>query len=141
MMELLNKLVKLLSASPAVTLTEHEGNVWDVVVHAGRLPHGIEYDGLWGAGVTLGNELTYCLQIGDLWGDDECNIGTATVQVYTDSDGMPYSSSLETTLSDMLHSATNGVLKCSGSEQGMQDYSAREQGYCHMWNADVEYSV
>jgi len=141
MMELLNKLVKLLSASPAVTLVEHEGNVWDVEVHAGRLPSGIEYDGLWGAGVTLGNELTYCLQIGDLWSDGECNIGTATVQVHTDSDGMPYSSSLETMLSDMLHSATNGVLKCSGSEQGMQDYSAREQGYCHQWNADVEYTV
>lgn len=137
----LQTVIESLRKLPSVlAIQESEPDYYNVVIDCGRLPSGIEYSGLWGSGTTAGNELTVSFSIGDLYGDGEYyTVEPLTARVLTNSVGLPYTSTLEDTVSELLSAATNGLFSCAGSEQGMQDYDEYDNGtVMHYYSADVE---
>ena len=137
-MMITEKLVEMLGKLPGVAVELVDSGLYSVTVHAGRLPSGIEYTGLWGNGTTTGNELVYSFTVGDIWEDGEFGVNSLTVAVESDSDGLIYGSDLEDMLSEMLSRATGGLFSCSGSEQGMQNLDRERGVYVHEFSADVD---
>lgn len=134
-------LVELYKLPSVVAIQETDKDYYNVVINCGRLPSGIEYSGLWGSGTTLGNEMTVGLSIGDEYGDGKLfSVGPLSAKVLTKGTGLPYSSNLESVISELLSAATNGLFSCVGSEQGMQDYDDYADGevVMHYYSADVE---
>lgn len=137
-MMVLEKLVRMLGKLAGVVVELADEGVYRVTVNAGRLPSGLAYTGLWGAGTTTGNELVYGFSVGDLWEDGEFSVSTLTCSVNTDSEGLIYTSNLEEYLSERLATATGGLFACSGSEQGMQDLYEENGEIVHEFSGDVE---
>ena len=139
----LQTVIESLRKLPSVlAIQESEPDYYNVVIGCGRLPSGIEYSGLWGSGTTTGNELTVSFSIGDLYGDGEYyTVEPLTARVLTDSIGLPYASNLESVISELVSAATNGLLSCDGSEQGMQDYDVFPGSVMHYYSADVELNL
>jgi hypothetical protein len=81
--------------------------------------------GYWGDCRIDDDKLEITFSVGDIYNDGDFNIGEGIVSLTysADNDGMAYTSQLDKEIGGKLADCTNGMLTCSGSEQGMQDES------------------
>ena len=81
--------------------------------------------GYWGDCRIDDDKLEITFSVGDIYNDGDFNIGEGIVNLTysADNDGMAYTSQLDKEIGGKLADCTNGMLYCSGSEQGMQDES------------------
>ena len=133
MKNLLNKLVELLTTAcgDALTVTEH-GGVTHFELELGTL--GATYfDGLWGASRMPEQNLFLAFSI------DEDYVSDGNVPVITDKRALVYSSDIEYVIEDMIKDASGGLIRGTGSEQGMQgDFELEDDGtLTHAYSIDV----
>ena len=98
-MDLLRELVKAGLVFDGVAVEELDTDMWQ-----------LKFD--------LGATLT--VTVGDLYEEDEFNIGEGTVNLnYVGDSGLAYTSELETLITDRIQDLYPGLMSC-GSEYGMQ---------------------
>ena len=82
-----------------------------------------EYEGgYWGDCSIVDDELQITFSVGDIYNDGDFNIGEGIVHLTyaDDNEGLAYTGELDKYVGQVLRRVTDGMLDCSGSEQGMQ---------------------
>ena len=119
-MDLLKELVKAGLVFDDVQVEELDTDLWQLKFDLGTIPGGNYVGGYWGDVSIADTTATLTLTVGDLYEEDEFNIGEGTVNLdYVGNSGLAYTSELETLITDRIQDLYPG-LNASGSEQGMQ---------------------
>ena len=122
--EFLNKLKAKLG--DAVTICDEfdeigRENFYSVEVNLGTGWAGSYKNKLWGDCAITNDELTLDFTYGDIYGEYEENFGEGFVNLdYAEGSGLAYTGELDRKIEDAVYDMTDGLLHCSGSEQGMQ---------------------
>ena len=132
-MDLLKKLVEVLqdACGKDLTVIQEDGNT-RFELELGTL--GATYfDGLWGASRMPEQNLLLVFSV------DEDYISDGNVVVTTDKRALVYSSDIEYVIEDMIKDASSGLIRGTGSEQGMQgDFELEDDGtITHAYSIDV----
>ena len=89
--------------------------------------------GYWGDCAITDDELFLHFLYGNVYGDDEEAFGEGMVRLNykggTDANGLAYTGALDRMIESKIEELTDGVLTCSGSEQGMQGHSGDDESY------------
>ena len=85
----------------------------------GKIEGGIYENELWGDAVIEDTDAVLTFMVGNIYGDDEFNLGEGTVNLeYLPESGLAYGGDLEDLVCDRIRDLY-GISAC-GSEQGMQ---------------------
>ena len=119
-MDLLKELVKAGLVFDDVAVEELDIDMWQLKFDLGTIPGGNYVGGYWGDVSIADTSATLTVTVGDLYEEDEFNIGEGTVNLnYVGNSGLAYTSELEALITDRIQDLYPG-LNASGSEQGMQ---------------------
>jgi len=119
-MDLLKELVKAGLVFDDVAVEELDIDMWQLKFDLGTIPGGNYVGGYWGDVSIADTTATLTVTVGDLYEEDEFNIGEGTVNLnYVGNSGLAYTSELEALITDRIQDLYPG-LNASGSEQGMQ---------------------
>ena len=119
-MDLLKELVKAGLVFDGVAVEELDIDMWQLKFDLGTIPGGNYVGGYWGDVSIADTTATLTVTVGDLYEEDEFNIGEGTVNLnYVGNSGLAYTSELEALITDRIQDLYPG-LNASGSEQGMQ---------------------
>ena len=119
-MDLLKELVKAGLVFDDVAVEELDIDMWQLKFDLGTIPRGNYVGGYWGDVSIADTTATLTVTVGDLYEEDEFNIGEGTVNLnYVGNSGLAYTSELEALITDRIQDLYPG-LNASGSEQGMQ---------------------
>ena len=125
--EFLNKLKTRLG--DAVTITDEfdeiqRENFYTVEVNLGKGWAGSYEGGYWGDCEIENDELELSFAYGDIYSEYEENFGEGKVWLKykggTDANGLAYTGALDKAVEEKVEKLTDGLITCSGSEQGMQ---------------------
>ncbi len=134
--EFLNKLKTRLG--DAVTITDEfdekqRENFYTVEVNLGKGWAGSYEGGYWGDCEIENDELELSFTYGDIYGEYEENFGEGLVRLKykggTDANGLAYTGALDRKVETTVYDMTDGLLHCSGSEQGMQGHYGDDESY------------
>jgi len=151
--ELLNTLKAKLG--DAVTITHEEElarnkfgeDYYSVDISLGKGWAGSYEGGYWGDCAITDDELELHFLYGNVYGDDdlaegEGNFGEGMVRLTykggTEENGLAYTGALDRAIEERLEQLTDGVLTCSGSEQGMQGHSGDDESYLSVDMGELE---
>jgi len=119
-MDLLKELVKAGLVFDGVGTVQLDENLWQLQFDLGVIPAGTYSGGYWGDAVIRNTHAELIVTVGDLYEEDEFNIGEGTVDLnYVDGSGLAYTGELETLVTDRIGDLYPGLM-AGGSEQGMQ---------------------
>ena len=119
-MDLLKELVKAGLVFDDVAVEELDIDMWQLKFDLGTIPGGNYVGGYWGDVSIADTTATLTVTVGDLYEEDEFNIGEGTVNLnYVGNSGLAYTSELEALITDRIQDLYPGLM-ASGSEQGMQ---------------------
>ena len=119
-MDLLKELVKAGLVFDDVAVEQLDIDMWQLKFDLGTIPGGNYVGGYWGDVSIADTTATLTVTVGDLYEEDEFNIGEGTVNLnYVGNSGLAYTSELEALITDRIQDLYPG-LNASGSEQGMQ---------------------
>ena len=119
-MDLLKELVKAGLVFDGVGTVQLDENLWQLQFDLGVIPAGTYSGGYWGDAVIRNTHAELIVTVGDLYEEDEFNIGEGTVDLnYVDGSGLAYTGELETIVTDRIGDLYPGLM-AGGSEQGMQ---------------------
>tara|TARA_B100001057_G_scaffold319534_1_gene319771 strand:+ start:687 stop:1169 length:483 start_codon:yes stop_codon:yes gene_type:complete len=121
----------------AVTITDETDNYgedyYSVDISLGKGWAGSYEGGYWGDCAITNDELELHFLYGYVYGDDEEAFGEGMVQLNykggTDNNGLAYTGALDRMIEEKVEKLTDGVLTCSGSEQGMQGHYGDDESY------------
>ena len=134
--ELLNKLQAELG--DAVTITD-ETDFYAVSINLGTGFAGNYEGGYWGDCAITNDELHLDFVYGNLYDDEEVDFGEGMVQLKykggVSANGLAYTGALDKLVENKLEEITDGLITCSGSEQGMQGHYGDDESYL---SVDVE---
>ena len=135
-----NQLLTELEACESVSITETSSGVYAIEVDLGGGWAGDYAGGFWGNVSITDDVLTFRTVVtDDVYEDgDEYRIEGGIVSLhYADFDnaGLAYTSELEGAVNRTVAQRTNGMLRCHGSEQGMQGMKSADECYLSL---DVE---
>ena len=122
--EFLNKLKAKLG--DAVTICDEfdeiqRENFYSVSINLGTGWAGSYKNMLWGDCAIINDELKLDFTYGDIYGEYDENFGEGFITLnYAEGSGLAYAGELDRLIEDKLYDMTDGLLHCSGSEQGMQ---------------------
>ena len=119
-MDLLRELVKAGLVFDGVAVEELDTDMWQLKFDLGVIPGGNYKGGFWGDVSIADTTATLTVTVGDLYEEDEFNIGEGKVNLnYVGDSGLAYTSELETLITDRIQDLYPGLMSC-GSEYGMQ---------------------
>ena len=119
MQKLLNKLLDVLGVDMSV-VQSWDGETGIVNLPLGKIDAGVYSNGLWGDVTLLETDAVLTFMCGDIYSDDEFNLGEGTVNLEyaPDNKGLAYTNELEDYICARIREQY-GIEAC-GSEQGMQ---------------------
>jgi len=133
MEKLLNKLITVLTTAcgDALTVIQEQGNT-RFELQLGGLG-ATSFAGLWGAANMPKQDLMLSFSVEDDY------ISDGWIGVTTDKAALVYGSDMEYVIEDMIKEASNGLIRGTGSEQGMQgDFELEDDGtVTHAYSIDV----
>ena len=137
MFTLLNKLQEKLGT--AVTIEKQDANFYSVVINLGT-GWACSYEGgYWGDCEIENYELNLHFTYGNIYDDEEVAFGEGSVQLKykggTEANGLAYTGALDKAVEEKVEKLTDGLITCSGSEQGMQGHSGDDESYL---SVDIE---
>jgi len=108
-----------------VDISDEGNNASMVTISLGNDWAGHYEGGYWGDCSIDDDELQITFSVGDIYEDGDFHIGEGIVRLTysADNEGMAYTGELDKYVGQVLRRVTDGMLDCSGSEQGMQDES------------------
>jgi len=119
-MDLLKELVKAGLVFDGVGTVQLDENLWQLQFDLGVIPAGTYKGGYWGDAVIRNTHAELIVTVGDLYEEDEFNIGEGTGDLnYVDGSGLAYTGELETLVTDRIGDLYPGLM-AGGSEQGIQ---------------------
>ena len=106
-----------------VDISDEGNNASMVTISLGNDWAGHYEGGYWGDCSIDDDELQITFSVGDIYEDGDFHIGEGIVSLTysADNEGMAYTGELDKYVGQVLRRVTDGMLDCSGSEQGMQD--------------------
>tara|TARA_S200002703_G_scaffold153981_1_gene156167 strand:- start:686 stop:1111 length:426 start_codon:yes stop_codon:yes gene_type:complete len=119
-MDLLRELVKSNLVFDGVSVEQLDVDLWQLKFPLGVIPAGTYKGGYWGDATIEDTDAVLCVTVGDLYEEDEFNIGEGTVNLrYVGDSGLAYTGELEELITDRIGDLYPGLC-AGGSEQGMQ---------------------
>jgi len=108
-----------------VDISDEGNNASMITISLGNDWAGHYEGGYWGDCSIDDDELQITFSVGDIYEDGDFHIGEGIVRLTysADNEGMAYTGELDKYVGQVLRRVTDGMLDCSGSEQGMQDES------------------
>ena len=140
--KLLNELQAKLG--DAVTITDeyeekHRMNFYAVDINLGTGWASSYEGGYWGDCEIENDELYLHFTYGNIYDDEEVAFGEGSVQLKykggTENNGLAYTGALDKAVEEKVEKLTDGLITCSGSEQGMQGHCGDDESYL---SVDVE---
>ena len=134
--ELLNKLQTKLG--DAVTITDeyeekHRMNFYAVDINLGTGWASSYEGGYWGDCEIENDELNLHFTYGNIYDDEEVAFGEGMVHLKykggTENNGLAYTGALDKMVEEKVEKLTDGLITCSGSEQGMQGHCGDDESY------------
>ena len=134
--ELLNKLQEKLG--DAVTITDeyeekHRMNFYAVDINLGTGWASSYEGGYWGDCEIENDELNLHFTYGNIYDDEEVAFGEGMVHLKykggTENNGLAYTGALDKMVEEKVEKLTDGLITCSGSEQGMQGHCGDDESY------------
>ena len=122
----------------AVTITDEfdetqRENFYSVDIDLGTGWAGSYEGGYWGDCEIEDDKLYLHFLYGNLYGDDEEAFGEGMVHLKykggTENNGLAYTGALDRAVENKVEELTDGIITCSGSEQGMQGHSGDDESY------------
>ena len=122
----------------AVTITDEfdetqRENFYSVDIDLGTGWAGSYEGGYWGDCTIEDDKLYLHFLYGNLYGDDEEAFGEGMVHLKykggTENNGLAYTGALDRAVENKVEELTDGIITCSGSEQGMQGHSGDDESY------------
>ena len=122
----------------AVTITDEfdetqRENFYSVDIDLGTGWAGSYEGGYWGDCEIEDDKLYLHFLYGNLYGDDEEAFGEGMVHLKykggTENNGLAYTGALDRMIESKIEELTDGIITCSGSEQGMQGHSGDDESY------------
>ena len=133
---LLNKLQAKLG--DAVTITDeyeekHRMNFYAVDINLGTGWASSYEGGYWGDCEIENDELNLHFTYGNIYDDEEVAFGAGMVHLKykggTENNGLAYTGALDKMVEEKVEKLTDGLITCSGSEQGMQGHCGDDESY------------
>ena len=133
---LLNKLQAKLG--DAVTITDeyeekHRMNFYAVDINMGTGWASSYEGGYWGDCEIENDELNLHFTYGNIYDDEEVAFGEGMVHLKykggTENNGLAYTGALDKMVEEKVEKLTDGLITCSGSEQGMQGHYGDDESY------------
>ena len=133
---LLNKLQAKLG--DAVTITDeyeekHRMNFYAVDINLGTGWASSYEGGYWGDCEIENDELNLHFTYGNIYDDEEVAFGEGMVHLKykggTENNGLAYTGALVKMVEEKVEKLTDGLITCSGSEQGMQGHCGDDESY------------
>ena len=140
--KLLNELQAKLG--DAVTITDeyeekHRMNFYAVDISLGTGWASSYEGGYWGDCEIENDELYLHFTYGNIYDDEEVAFGEGMVHLKykggTENNGLAYTGALDKAVEEKVEKLTDGLITCSGSEQGMQGHYGDDESYL---SVDVE---
>ena len=140
--KLLNELQAKLG--DAVTITDeyeekHRMNFYAVDINLGTGWASSYEGGYWGDCEIENDELNLHFTYGNIYDDEEVAFGEGMVHLKykggTENNGLAYTGALDKAVEEKVEKLTDGLITCSGSEQGMQGHCGDDESYL---SVDVE---
>ena len=122
----------------AVTITDEfdetqRENFYSVDIDLGTGWAGSYEGGYWGDCTIEDDKLYLHFLYGNLYGDDEEAFGEGMVHLKykggTENNGLAYTGALDRAVENKVEELTDGIITCSGSEQGMQGHCGDDESY------------
>ena len=122
----------------AVTITDEfdetqRENFYSVDIDLGTGWAGSYEGGYWGDCEIEDDKLYLHFLYGNLYGDDEEAFGEGMVHLKykggTENNGLAYTGALDRAVENKVEELTDGIITCSGSEQGMQGHCGDDESY------------
>ena len=89
--------------------------------------------GYWGDCEIENDELNLHFTYGNIYDDEEVAFGEGSVQLKykggTEANGLAYTGALDKAVEEKVEKLTDGLITCSGSEQGMQGHYGDDESY------------
>ena len=134
--KLLNELQAKLG--DAVTITDeyeekHRMNFYAVDINLGTGWASSYEGGYWGDCEIENDELNLHFTYGNIYDDEEVAFGEGMVHLKykggTENNGLAYTGALDKAVEEKVEKLTDGLITCSGSEQGMQGHCGDDESY------------
>jgi hypothetical protein len=134
--KLLNELQAKLG--DAVTITDeyeekHRMNFYAVDINLGTGWASSYEGGYWGDCEIENDELYLHFTYGNIYDDEEVAFGEGMVHLKykggTENNGLAYTGALDKAVEEKVEKLTDGLITCSGSEQGMQGHCGDDESY------------
>ena len=134
--KLLNELQAKLG--DAVTITDeyeekHRMNFYAVDINLGTGWASSYEGGYWGDCEIENDELYLHFTYGNIYDDEEVAFGEGMVHLKykggTENNGLAYTGALDKAVEEKVEKLTDGLITCSGSEQGMQGHYGDDESY------------
>ena len=136
---LLNKLQAKLG--DAVTITD-EGDFYAVDINLGTGWASSYEGGYWGDCEIENDELNLHFTYGNIYDDEEVAFGEGMVHLKykggTENNGLAYTGALDKMVEEKVEKLTDGLITCSGSEQGMQGHYGDDESYLSVDVGELE---
>ena len=122
----------------AVTITDEfdetqRENFYSVDIDLGTGWAGSYEGGYWGDCTIEDDKLYLHFLYGNFYGDDEEAFGEGMVHLKykggTENNGLAYTGALDRAVENKVEELTDGIITCSGSEQGMQGHCGDDESY------------
>lgn len=122
----------------AVTITDeyeekHRMNFYAVDINLGTGWASSYEGGYWGDCEIENDELNLHFTYGNIYDDEEVAFGEGMVHLKykggTENNGLAYTGALDKMVEEKVEKLTDGLITCSGSEQGMQGHYGDDESY------------
>ncbi len=122
----------------AVTITDeyeekHRMNFYAVDINLGTGWASSYEGGYWGDCEIENDELNLHFTYGNIYDDEEVAFGEGMVHLKykggTENNGLAYTGALDKMIEEKVEKLTDGLITCSGSEQGMQGHYGDDESY------------
>lgn len=122
----------------AVTITDeyeekHRMNFYAVDINLGTGWASSYEGGYWGDCEIENDELNLHFTYGNIYDDEEVAFGEGMVHLKykggTENNGLAYTGALDKMIEEKVEKLTDGLITCSGSEQGMQGHDGDDESY------------
>ena len=143
--KLLNELQAKLG--DAVTITDeyeekHRMNFYAVDINLGTGWASSYEGGYWGDCEIENDELYLHFTYGNIYDDEEVAFGEGMVHLKykggTENNGLAYTGALDKAVEEKVEKLTDGLITCSGSEQGMQGHCGDDESYLSVDVGELE---